>query len=79
MEKETENKRGDVMEIINRKMKIEKEDLADKEIQFSLNNWGHFAIRIFDPDNDKEDKLIVLSKSATQKLISFCKDIPIYI
>ena len=64
------------MEIIKRKIDIKKENFAEKEVQFAINDWGHFTIRVFDKDNEKEDQVIVFPKETTRRLISFCKKIP---
>jgi len=61
------------MEILRRKIKIDKENLADKRVQFSINSYGHFAMRIFDPDKPDEDILIVLGMVTTRELIGFIR------
>jgi len=64
------------MEILKRKLKISRETFVDKEVQFSINNWGHFVIRVFDKENENEDLLIVFAGDTTKRLLMFCKNLP---
>lgn len=62
------------MEILRRKIKIDKENLADRKVQFSINSYGHFAMRIFDPDKPNEDIVIVLDANKTRELARFIRE-----
>jgi len=70
--------------------KAEKQQIKGNNIQISLNDWGHLAVRIIQDKTvlDEEnceygyiaqktipaDTLVVFNREVTNRLINFCKD-----
>lgn len=67
------------MEIIKRKTEVTKESMDTGwdqwSLQFSYNSDGHFVLRVkYDPV-ESEDTIIVLTKTETNNLFKFVKQI----
>lgn len=70
--------------------KSQKEQVNGENIQISLNDWGHLAIRViqekavYTEENSREDHiaqkiipadtLVVFNHDVTNRIINFCKD-----
>jgi len=62
-------------EIIERRIKTKKKQLAATSVQISLNDWGHLAIRFFDVETPSKDNdaLIVFDANTTERIRRFLK------
>jgi hypothetical protein len=68
---------GKVMEIIKRKIQLEKIQLEYQHFQVSYNDWGYLMLRWFN-DNDEnktEDFVIVLTHDETRRVVAFIRNV----
>jgi hypothetical protein len=65
------------MEIIKRKIQLEKTQPEYQHFQVSYNDWGHLMLRWFndDEENKTEDFVIVLTSDETRRVIAFIKTV----
>jgi len=65
------------VEIIKRKIQLEKTQPVYQHFQVSYNDWGHLMLRWFndDEENKTEDFVIVLTSEETRRVIAFIKAI----
>jgi hypothetical protein len=65
------------MEIIKRKIQLEKTQLEYQHFQVSYNDWGHLMLRWFNDtdENKSEDFVIVLTHDETRRVIAFIRNV----
>ena len=63
------------MEIIERKLKMDKKELITLEFQVSYNSDGHIVFRLFDKEKENKDVLIVFTAEESRKLMGFLRRI----
>jgi hypothetical protein len=50
----------------------QKQEIRHKNVQISINDWGHLCIREFDePHMNDDEHLIVFDKATTERIINF--------
>jgi len=63
------------MEMLERKIKLDRTSFADQKMQVAYNSNGHLTIRAYDENDRSRDTILTFTAEETRAIVRFIKEV----